>query len=77
MYPVAPVTIGTFFMLLWESTYGDTSHSCPVKIKIMLLFPNAVVTARESSLILLKITDDESTHWRQRCEKLLMQRVLE
>ena len=45
MYPVPPVTIGTFFMLSQESAYGDTSHYRPVKLKIMLFFPNVVVSA--------------------------------
>ena len=43
----------------------------------MLFFPNAVVSAWESSSLLPKITDDESTRWRERCETLLMRRMLE
>ena len=43
----------------------------------MLFFPNALVSAWESSSILPKITDDESTRWRERCETLLLQWMLE
>ena len=43
----------------------------------MLFFPNEVVSVWESSLLQPKLTDDESTCWRERCETLLMWQMLE
>ena len=43
----------------------------------MLLFPDAVVSASESSSLLPKITDDRSMRCIERRETLLMRRTLE
>ena len=53
LYAVTPWTIGTAFMVLYASVYGATSHYLPVKCMMMQLKPQKIVSACESSSIVL------------------------